>query len=417
MKKEFAIYVIVLFVLFLLFFFLNLPNVGKFDLKFFSFLLMGLGFEIVGFSIFAFSKHKVRLTGGIIADVLAACFLPVSQTMLVAISAVVFSGLVLVRSRDPLKYLFNASQIGLSAGLAALLFQSLSIGKSYLDIWFVLLVSGLYIVLNTVFISIGYTLIANQTLTKSFSVSLKGPLTGTVMIIPVILSTYVLYYFLELKAIPLVFIIFLAVQLGNFFRTEYVQSRFENLKLLVKSLEMKDYYTSGHSERAAMLSYQIAKKLGLPESSCERIKDACLLHDVGKIGIPDYILNKPDKLTSEEFQIIKTHPIKSEELLKTVAKFKNKEARWVRYHHEQWDGNGYPDGLMTDKIPLESRIIAAADIYEALTSDRPYRKAYTRDDALKLIQEMAGTVLDPTVATALIKVISEGLFENGKETK
>nr|WP_157723348.1 HD-GYP domain-containing protein [Pseudothermotoga thermarum] len=378
---------------------------------------MSIAFEIVGFSMYTFSNHRIRLTGGIITNILAACFLPTFQTILVAISAVIFSGTILVKSRDPLKYLFNISQIGLSAGLAAVLFKSIATGKVYIDIWFVLLASALYIFLNTFFVSIVYMLTFQQTLTNSLSITLKGPSAGALMIVPVILSSYILYYLLDVKAIGLIFIIFLAGQLGNYFRAEYEESRLENLKLLVKSLEMKDSYTRGHSERAATLAYKIAKKLGLAETNCQRIKDACLLHDVGKIGIPDYILNKPDKLTSEEYQIIKTHPVKSEELLETVARFRKKEAKWVRHHHEHWDGFGYPDGLKGEQIPIESRIIAAADIYEALTSDRPYRKAYSKEEALKLIQEVAGTVLDPKVAKVLIEVVIEDPCENEKETK
>ncbi|HOJ88883.1 MAG TPA: HD-GYP domain-containing protein, partial [Pseudothermotoga sp.] len=178
----------------------------------------------------------------------------------------------------------------------------------------------------------------------------------------------------------------------------------------VKSLELKDSYTSGHSERAAQLSYMIAKRLGLSEKICNRIKTACLLHDVGKIGVPDYILNKPEKLSDDEFKMIKSHSTKSEELLRTVSVFKNKEAKWVRHHHERWDGLGYPDGLKGEEIPLPSRIIAAADIYEALTSARPYREAFAKQDAIAMIKEMSGTVLDPKIAEILIEIVANGQF-------
>ncbi len=412
-----VLYVISLFFVFVLIFLFSFSRADKFGVQLFAFILLGIGFDLIGFSTPTLNSNRVRLSGGIVVDILAACFLPVFQTILVAISAVIFSGIVLVKSRNPLKYMFNISQIGLSAGFAAILFKSVATGKIYIDIWLVLLVSAVYIFLNTFFVSIVYMLASNQTLTKSLSVTIKGPSAGAAMIVPVILSSYILYYILDLRAIPLVFIIFLAVQMGNYFRLEYEESRLENLKLLVKSLEMKDYYTSGHSERAATLAYKIAKRLGLSENTCQRIRNACLLHDVGKIGIPDYILNKPEKLTSEEFQVIKTHPVKSEELLKTVATFRKKEAKWVRHHHEQWDGLGYPDGLKGDEIPIESRIIAVADIYEALTSDRPYRKAYSLREALRMIEEMAGTVLDPVIAKTLIEVVNEDPSEIERETK
>lgn len=108
--------------------------------------------------------------------------------------------------------------------------------------------------------------------------------------------------------------------------------------------------------------------------------------------------------------MIKTHSTKSEELLRTVSTFKTKEAKWVRHHHERWDGLGYPDGLKGEEIPLPSRIIAAADIYEALTSARPYREAFAKQDATAMIKEMSGTVLDPKIAEILIEIVANGQF-------
>jgi HD-GYP domain-containing protein (c-di-GMP phosphodiesterase class II) len=231
--------------------------------------------------------------------------------------------------------------------------------------------------------------------------------------LPLAAISYLLYELVGISAIPLVFAILTAIQVGNMFRNEYEQSKLDKLKLMVKSLEMRDSYTSGHSERAAELAYRIAKTLGLSEKLCERIKMACTLHDVGKIGIPDYILGKPEKLSDSEFEIIKTHPTKSEQLLKSVKGLRE-EAKWVRHHHERWDGLGYPDRLAKEQIPLPSRIIAIADIYEALTSDRPYRKAYSKEEALEMIKQMSGTVLDPRVVDAFLKVIGVNHSGNGK---
>jgi len=279
--------------------------------------------------------------------------------------------------------------------------------------WLVLLTGVVYMLLNVVQFTFGVYFSGNVGISNSLKLAAKSPLLSASLMLPLAAISYLLYELVGISAIPLVFAILTAIQVGNMFRNEYEQSKLDKLKLMVKSLEMRDSYTSGHSERAAELAYRIAKTLGLSEKLCERIKMACTLHDVGKIGIPDYILGKPEKLSDSEFEIIKTHPTKSEQLLKSVKGLRE-EAKWVRHHHERWDGLGYPDRLAKEQIPLPSRIIAIADIYEALTSDRPYRKAYSKEEALEMIKQMSGTVLDPRVVDAFLKVIGVNHSGNGK---
>ncbi len=169
-------------------------------------------------------------------------------------------------------------------------------------------------------------------------------------------------------------------------------------------LEKRDPYTAQHSEQVATLSEKIARQMGLPEERVERIKSAARIHDIGKIGISDEILLKPSKLTDKEWKEMKKHPVIGADMVKDLEIYKDAEGI-IRHEHEQWDGSGYPDGLEGEDIPLGARIVAAADTYSAMTTDRPYRKALNKQEALEEIKRVKGTQLDPQVAEALIKVI------------
>ncbi|MEJ5229356.1 MAG: HD-GYP domain-containing protein [Pseudothermotoga sp.] len=416
MTKAFRIFALVLFVVFVFLVFLTLrygysTSGPKLSYEWLVFLVLGTVFEAVGFSVAKFSGQSIRVTSGLIVNILAATiFSPIEATLIACVSVLIV-GLFVVRGKDIFKYLFNISQVGLNTVLISHLFSFIRSDQISQNVWAVLIASFMYMIINAFFFSLGFSLAVKTTFAHSFAQTMKTPLLNSITVLPLASVAYVLYQFLGLMGVPLILVILFAIQLGNLFRSEYQRSKLENLKLLVKSLELKDSYTSGHSERAAQLSYTIAKRLGLPEKLCNRIKTACLLHDVGKIGVPDYILNKPEKLSNAEFEFIKSHSTKSEELLKTVSAFKSKEAKWVRHHHERWDGLGYPDGLKGEEIPLPSRIIAAADIYEALTSARPYREAYEKTKAIEMIKDMSGTVLDPQIAQILIEIITDGQFD------
>ncbi len=176
-----------------------------------------------------------------------------------------------------------------------------------------------------------------------------------------------------------------------------------SIKALVRGIEIRDSYTRGHSERVAYFSMRIAEELGLSEKEVKDIYFAALLHDIGKIGIPDSILLKPSKLTDEEYEIIKMHPILSYEMLSGIDALKDSLSA-IKYHHERLDGTGYPEGLKGEEIPLSARIIAVADTFDAMTSDRIYRKGYKREEALKEIVKLAGTYFDPDVVHAAVPI-------------
>jgi len=173
----------------------------------------------------------------------------------------------------------------------------------------------------------------------------------------------------------------------------------QTLKVLVNTVEAKDVYTKFHSHRVAQYSLGIAKIMDLPKEERDIIKIAGILHDIGKIAIPENILLKEGKLTEEEFAVIKMHTTFGNEILKPL-RFFHQERMIVLYHHERWDGSGYPEGLEGENIPLAARILAVADSFDAMTSDRVYRKARSFEDALKEIKDLAGIKYDPYVVNA-----------------
>jgi diguanylate cyclase (GGDEF)-like protein/putative nucleotidyltransferase with HDIG domain len=175
----------------------------------------------------------------------------------------------------------------------------------------------------------------------------------------------------------------------------------EAIEALAVALLERDRYTGEHSEAVIEMSGAVARNLGLNMPEVERVKSAALLHDIGKVAIPDEILHKPGPLTDDEWRLMKEHPVIGERILRVLPGLGN-VARIVRHEHERWDGGGYPDGLAGNAIPLGSRIIIAADTYHAITSDRPYRAARSHSEAVEELTRCAGTQFDPTVTAALI---------------
>lgn len=178
----------------------------------------------------------------------------------------------------------------------------------------------------------------------------------------------------------------------------------EAIHALAEAVEAKEHYTRGHTERVAALAVAIGQELKLPPGRLRTLAQGALLHDVGKIGTPDAVLLKPGPLTAEEFAVMREHARRGWHILSQIPSLRE-AAAIARWHHERIDGSGYPDGLQGEAIPLEARIAAVADIYDALTSDRPYRAAWTREQALAEIRRQRGSKLDARCVDALINVI------------
>ncbi|HOP70194.1 MAG TPA: HD-GYP domain-containing protein [Bacillota bacterium] len=175
------------------------------------------------------------------------------------------------------------------------------------------------------------------------------------------------------------------------------------------ALDARDSYTHGHSVRVSKYSYKLAKRLGLSDDEAELIKYVGLLHDVGKVGMSDSLLKKEGQFTYDEYEMMKKHSEIGADIIK-VMKFLGKGEQWVRHHHERWDGTGFPAGLKGEEIPLGARIIACADAFDAMTTDRPYKEKMSFEEAKRELLECSGTQFDPKVVEAMIQIIDEELL-------
>ncbi len=190
---------------------------------------------------------------------------------------------------------------------------------------------------------------------------------------------------------------------GNFDNLE--RTFLETVEALANALEANDEYTSSHARWITDLALKVGEELGLEGSSLKRLELGALFHDIGKIGIPETILAKPGPLTPAEREVVETHPELGEKIIAPIDRLE--EVRpIVRHCHERYDGDGYPDRLSGDDIPIESRIILVCDAYHAMTTDRPYRKRLSADEALRRLQEAAGTQFDPRVVEVCTRVMA-----------
>jgi HD-GYP domain-containing protein (c-di-GMP phosphodiesterase class II) len=184
--------------------------------------------------------------------------------------------------------------------------------------------------------------------------------------------------------------------------------------VLADVVETEDHYTASHSRSVVELAVAVADELGIDDDSRQELEIAALLHDVGKIAIPKEILTKPAALTDQEFEIMKTHTVEGQALLDRVGGLLGRVGEIVRSCHERWDGAGYPDGLISEEIPLAARVVFCCDAFSAMTTDRPYRKALSQETALEEIRRNAATQFDPRVAEAVCKVVSGGQVQAGE---
>jgi len=173
-----------------------------------------------------------------------------------------------------------------------------------------------------------------------------------------------------------------------------------------RAMDLRDHETEGHTQRVTELTVKLAQKMGIDGQQIIHIYRGGLLHDIGKLGVPDHILLKDDKLTDEEWEIMRRHPVYAYEMLSSINYLKP-ALTIPHYHHERWDGTGYPHKLKGNNIPVEARIFAIADVWDAVTSDRHYRKAWPRNQALNHIREQSGKHFDPQVVQAFFELIAE----------
>lgn len=311
----------------------------------------------------------------------------------------------------PLKhFLFNRATLVICGAISGLLFEALN-GLAIPFGWYYLLIS--------LTVAIIYWLINVALLSIVIAIDKGRPIVNTWIyyVSNISIITYLLHFVLAVLIAqsykflgPIIIIIYMVpifIARYLFILTGELNKTYDQaISTLIKLLGVFDNYTSSHSLRVAQISEDIARELGLSESRIEKIRNAALLHDLGKIGLPISTLNSTRPLTQEEWQLIYKHPETGEDISKEVSRFKE-VPKWIRYHHERYNGNGYPDRLKSAEIPLESRIIACADTFDAMTTNRPYSKRKSIEETKEELLRVSGAQLDPIVVQALIKVIEK----------
>ncbi len=274
------------------------------------------------------------------------------------------------------------------------------------NIHLIIIFSVIFFILNTLIVSILFSIIHNKSMLYFFIINARlGLLSSLAMapfgimlafvyerykvagaltiIVPIALARYTFYLYIETK-------------------TQYIQT----VDSLMLAMEARDKYTEGHSQRVAELSTLIAKEFRYSDIMIERLHMASLLHDVGKIGIDDKILNKPGKLTQEEYETIKSHPEIGYNILKDVKNLQD-VLPVIRSHHERYDGKGYPDSKLPEELALDVFIVQLADTVDSMTTDRPYRKALTQEEVISEITKYSGTQFHPKVVQAYLNILEK----------
>ncbi|MBC8587882.1 HD-GYP domain-containing protein [Paratissierella segnis] len=302
------------------------------------------------------------------------------------------------------KTVFNVSQsiiVTTTIGLIYI-FVGGKVGEFNLIPTIVILLFG--VLLNTVLIS-GFLSVSNNTkFFKTWGTNIKGVFPSAVAVgsLGVIMAlAYISYGY------GAVILFFGPLLLARYSFKLYVEMRnlyISTIQALNKTIEAKDSYTSGHASRVEELAVRLGEDYNLPFDKIEDLKTAAILHDIGKIGIHDSILNKAAELSQEELQEIMKHPSIGAEIIDKVDFLKN-ITPIIKHHHERYDGKGYPDGLKGDEIPIEACILTIVDSYDAMISDRPYRKALSKEEALEEIRVNAGTQFHPELAERFVSIM------------
>ncbi len=313
-----------------------------------------------------------------------------------------------VRHKPFIRVWFNTAQYMLAVGLSGLAYSALG-GSVSLDQFSFTLIPFVALVLTFFLVNHGSVALA-----VSFSSGVpvreawdrlgRGALVTDLFSSTLAVLLVFLYVKLQLLGLAvLVFPLFLVRQLYQM-NLQLQAELEEKLELMVKAMEARDPYTSGHSRRVAEYAVTIAREMRLPASELDAIKRAALLHDVGKI-YEEFapLLRKEGRLTPEERMVMRTHVVRSAQLVATAARLRGPVEAMIRHHHENYDGSGYPDGLSRDQIPVGARIIMIADTLDAMTTDRPYRQALTLGRAVEELHKYSGTQFDPALVNVVAK--------------
>ncbi len=257
--------------------------------------------------------------------------------------------------------------------------------------------------LNTIMVMIAVALRKRRSLREVFRVNYKSLTPSFLLMIPIAFLMAGLYHSLGFVG-ELAFFVPLAAVRWTITLTKALRFAYYNtIRVILAGLDAKDPYTYGHSMRVGHYGMLLAHHMKMPEDQVEEVRFAGILHDIGKMGTPDHILNKPGRLNLDELLIMQRHPIVGNAML-TSVQMQGCAANGVLHHHERWDGTGYPDNLRGEEIPIETRLITVVDAYDAMTSDRPYRRAMPHQAAIEEIRAGAGIQFDPRVVEKFMEI-------------
>jgi diguanylate cyclase (GGDEF)-like protein/putative nucleotidyltransferase with HDIG domain len=312
----------------------------------------------------------------------------------------------------PYQVLFNMGSIAIAIATASTVYHSNLLHKSHLDAALTLLVTAaVFFVMNTFPVAAAIALTEGKSLRQiwreSYFWSFPYYLLGAGMAGAASAINRYLGWGWALLAVPVVYLIYRSYYLflgrvedDKKHAEEMASLHLRTIEALALAIEAKDHTTHDHLQRVQVYAIEVGKDMGLDEGQLEALRAAALLHDIGKLAVPEHIISKPGKLTREEFEKMKIHPVVGAEILERV-RFPYPVTPIVRYHHEKWNGAGYPEGLKGEDIPIGARILAAVDCLDALASDRQYRRALPLDEAMQKVVSESGISFDPKVVTVL----------------
>ncbi len=339
------------------------------------------------------------------------------QPLMVIIISISVELFFLIKNQSRIKHLFNIFQITIFTGLASLAYNYYAPVRPDLTlnniIAFIASMLILFI-LNHTFVTLILAFTQNEKPYTVWLVNIKWCTLSFLSMVP--LGALIAIIYINIGFWGLVLFLLPLIIARHTFQSymDMRQTFLDTIKSLSLAIDAKDPYTKGHSSRVADYSVLLAKELKWPEDRVEFIKYIALIHDVGKVSIPGHILRKDSSLSKEEYDIMKKHSETGAEIINDVNYF-TPGYGIIKHHHERWDGSGYPDQLVGRDIPEGARILAVADAYDAMTSNRPYRKALEPLEAIKEIIDCSGTQFDPKVAKAFAGIFSGQNLENSKE--
>lgn len=338
--------------------------------------------------------------------VLILVYGPALAMLISAISAVISEALEKKISWH--KIIFNASQYALSVGIAGIVYRYVGGVVGFQNFFKFALPAALcalsYCLVNSILVTMVISLSQKARITTVWRVNIKEMMPSYIAEAPMAFLMAIVYVEIGIIGILLFFLPLLLARRSFELYTKMRKVYLDTIRALAAAIDAKDPYTKGHSERVAETSVALAQELNLSDKDIENIEYTALLHDIGKIGIADNILGKKSSLTDKEFDKIKEHTVMGAKIIEPVDFLKDSYEA-IYHHHEKYNGAGYPDGLKEKDIPLSARIIAVADAYDAMGSDRPYRKKLSKDKILNELKDQSGKQFDPEIVKALISVL------------